>query len=187
MSTESIIRQQKFIADKVLHAIEGFDPTCIVAGGAPRDWWLGREASDIDLFFHYREGGTAREVKTLLERAIGKSVSRLGTDRFSEEYKVNKDLKTVWEAEIEGMRVQFMEMSIPTWTVVDHFPLTICKAWYKHGCVQAYPEFKKSVEGMFIIKTNELYLDGSRYLNKIKGKFPDFKYYSNYEEFFQKF
>lgn len=177
------IKHQKQVADKVLAAIESFDLTCVVAGGAPRDWYLGRQATDIDLFFHYRPRASAKEVKMLLERALDVSVNRLGADNFSEEYKVNKDLKTVWQTEVDGVVVQFMEMVKPTWGVVDHFPLSICKAWYKKGKIFISSDFKKSLESKVIFKTNPIYMDSSRYLKKILSKFPEYTYYESYEDY----
>lgn len=176
---------QKKVADKVLYAIEGFDPNCIVAGGAPRDWTLGNPASDIDLFFFYRENSTAWEVRKLLERALGQEVRRLGSEEMTENYTTNPNLKSVWQVVIDGVTVQLIEMSIPTWDVVDSFPLTICKVWYKNGKITPTKEFEKSVDGSYIIKTDKMYANESRYLQKILAKFPDFKYYESYEDFFQ--
>lgn len=179
------IESQKKVADKVLYAIEGFDPSCIVAGGAPRDWMLGNLATDIDLFFFYRENSTAWEARKLLERALGKSVSLKSADKITENYTTNPNLKRVWETVVDGINVQLIEMSVPTWKVVDAFPLTICKVWYKNGRITTTKEFDKSVKGSYIIKTDKMYANESRYLQKILAKFPDFKYYESYEDFFQ--
>lgn len=184
--SKQTIELQKKVADKVLYAIEGFDPPCIVAGGAPRDWTLGNPASDIDLFFFYRINAVEWEVRKLLERALGQEVSRLGAEEMTENYTTNPNIRRVWQSVVDGVTVQLIEMSIPTWKVVDSFPLTICKVWYKNGIITPTKEFEKSVEGSYIIKTDNMYANESRYLQKILAKFPDFKYYESYEDFFRK-
>ena len=45
------IEQQKLVADKVLNQLYLICPEAIVAGGAPRDWYLGKPANDIDVYF----------------------------------------------------------------------------------------------------------------------------------------
>jgi len=44
------ISVEKSIADEVLSRLEVIDPTCILAGGAPRDWWLGQSCNDLDFY-----------------------------------------------------------------------------------------------------------------------------------------
>lgn len=50
MPTMSRIKLQKIQAMFVMQRIRALDPTAYVAGGAPRDWFLDREASDIDIY-----------------------------------------------------------------------------------------------------------------------------------------
>src|SRR5690606_9292813 len=97
------------------------------------------------------------------------------------EYKKNPDLHRVLETEIDGVKVQLMQMEKPTWgCVVDHFPLSICKAWYKKGTCRYEPEFIKTVDKKIIVKTSSLYANGDKYIRKVRDKFPDFKYYESY-------
>lgn len=186
------IELQKDVADLVLDRIESFDPSCIVAGGAPRDWSFEKEASDIDVFFFYRESSTLREVKFLLSKAFPeyKFELRAGLN-FNEEddseYKKNPSLHRVFQTEVNGVKVQLMQMRKPTWiSVIDEFPLSICKVWYKRGRIKATNEFNRSVANKAIIKTNIIYADRDKYVKKILTKFPDFKYYRSYEEFFKR-
>lgn len=46
------IEHQKFVADTILYKLFPIDPYCICAGGAPRDWYLGKVASDLDIFIY---------------------------------------------------------------------------------------------------------------------------------------
>ena len=44
------IDQQKLTADGILGILEQFNPDCILAGGAPRDWYMGNPCNDLDIF-----------------------------------------------------------------------------------------------------------------------------------------
>ena len=43
-----VVESQKQLADEILLKISMYDPYVIVAGGAPRDWWMGRQAAAIN-------------------------------------------------------------------------------------------------------------------------------------------
>lgn len=183
------ISKQKETALKVLECIRYFDPTAIVAGGAPRDWYLGNLAKDIDIYFFFRENSTRAQVKNLLTRSL-KLVSPdvkltiLGYEGLQDhgEYTLNADLIAVFEADLLGQKFQFMEMRKPTFGVVENFPLSLCQAWWLGDRVKCTKDFKRSVDSKVFYKTNELYMDGHKYLNKIRQRFPDYKYFSTKSE-----
>jgi tRNA nucleotidyltransferase/poly(A) polymerase len=54
-STSSLIVWQQSVADSLLARLEAIDPHCIIAGGAPRDWYLGRLANDLDVYLYIPE------------------------------------------------------------------------------------------------------------------------------------
>src|SRR5690606_11152192 len=74
MSNDVSIAKQKQIADFVLDKVEYFDHSCILAGGAVRDWYFEKPASDLDIFFHYRTNTTLRHIYALLEKAFGSDI-----------------------------------------------------------------------------------------------------------------
>lgn len=55
------IDYQKSVADIVLSKLELLDRYCIIAGGAPRDWYLGMEATDIDVYLYYPVNTTSQQ------------------------------------------------------------------------------------------------------------------------------
>lgn len=177
------IQRQKMVANWALECIEKFDPTCIVAGGAPRDWYFNKGASDIDLFFHFRENSLSWQVKDLLENSLGVIVSQKGGDDFPEHYKRNPNLRRVFEISRDGVKVQFMEMDKPTWDVVGKFPISISKAWYKGESIKLEKDFLVGEKYSAIIKTGNLYNNSDAYIKKIRKKFPEFKYYDGFEDF----
>ena len=179
------IEKQKVVADYVLGKFESIDPTCIIAGGAPRDWYFGKEASDIDLFFYFRPDLQMSHIMDALERVgmMEYFLQEKSGESIPEHYKRNPYLSRVFEFHVEGVKVQAMQMLEPTFkSCVGLFPLSICKAWYKNGKISTSKDFDLSMKINSIYITNKLYNDADSYLQKIKGKFPDYKWFNSKAE-----
>lgn len=181
------IAMQKAVADKCLSMIELIDPTAIVAGGAPRDWYFGKEASDIDIFFYFRTDLPLAAVDVQLEMVGFSGFKSLGKREMETEdesqYSKNPNLRYAWEAEVDGEVVQLILMNSPTFrSAVPRFPLNICRIWYKRGEINLTQDFKRAVKWKAIVKCDNLYADSDRYLEKIKSKFPEYDFYSSYEQ-----
>lgn len=184
--TSKKIAMQKAVADKCLSMIELIDPTAIVAGGAPRDWYFGKEASDIDIFFYFRTDLCLSVVEFQLQQ-IGffglKSLGKHELETDESQYSKNPSLRYVWETEVDGEVVQLILMDSPTFLgAVSRFPLNICRIWYKTGQINLTQDFKRAVRWKAIVKCGNLYADSDRYLEKIKSKFPEYGFYSSYEQ-----
>lgn len=183
-----MIETQKQIAREVLHKLEAIDPYCILAGGAPRDWKLGREASDLD-FFLYVPHRPNWAVKKQLE-CLGLVVAQVKAgDNLPINYKLNPFLTCVYDIRYGvDVPIQVMVMNEPTFkSVVPTFALSICQAWWKGGDVQVTKDFLLSEKHRVIYKTNELYNNEHHYLEKILAKFPDYRYYQSKLEFLEHF
>jgi hypothetical protein len=181
-SVDKVINEQRAVADKALSMVYTIDPFAIVAGGAPRDWYLRRVATDIDLFFSVRDGVQIGIVHKILEKA-GFSIFRVKTgEGLPEWYKINPKIKAVFESNIDGICVQIILVDKKTFDVVDEFPLSICKTWYKNGRIVLEQDFIRSIKRKVIYKTNNLYANGHVYLKKILAKFPDYRYYDSLEK-----
>jgi len=140
--SQELIAKQKAIADDVLEKLFMIDPYCIVAGGAPRDWWHGKPANDVDAFVHVRDGTTLGIINLMLEKAGFTTTSYKEEGSIPEMYKKNPDLRCVINIGNYETPVQIMIMREPTWdSVINKFPLSICKAWYKHGKVDVDKDF----------------------------------------------
>lgn len=179
----SKIELQKTIASEVLGIIEWIDPTAIIAGGAPRDWYFGNTATDIDVFFHFRNDLSTIRIEEIL-KSFGLNVCRTNDGNgLPDIYKKNPMLRCVYDLEYGGEQIQLLLMLEPTfYSVIKHFPLNICKVWYKHNTIETTQDFLRSVKHKAIVKVNSLYANGDKYVQKIKAKFPDFKYYESYEK-----
>lgn len=190
------IAKQKQIADEVLQKLEAIDPFCIVAGGAPRDWYFGKEASDIDVFVHVPVRTQKILSKQLKALGFGVSSEKRGED-LPANYKMNPHLISVCNIDNYDTPVQVMFMNEPTFqSVIPMFALSICKAWYKGEDIQRYKskgevqtgvqttkDFDLSVKFKSVFKCSDLYNNEHKYLKKILAKFPDYKYYESKSKF----
>lgn len=186
------VEKQMEIAEEVLEKLEVFDPTCILAGGAPRDWYFGNIATDLDFFVYFRPDLQSFYAEDVL-RKVSLDMNIKGGDDFPAHYKRNPHLKSVYQGFYKGETVQVMFMDQPTLNcVVDLFPFGICQAWWK-GKKHTYTwnneeihvsrDFKASVKNKTLILLNELYNDADGYVQKIKDKFPQYSFYDGFESF----
>ena len=173
-----VIQQQKQTADGVLDALFCIDPCAIVAGGAPRDWYLGKEASDIDVFFYTRPNPRASVVRKQLERVGFVIIEHKTGENIPENYRRNPFLVCVFNCSINGFNVQLMLMSESTYTsTLNEFPLSLSKVMYKDKHITTTKDFDLSIKHKVLYKTGELYLNGDAYIQKIIKKFPEFRYF----------
>jgi len=176
---------QKWEADQILKKAEVLDPTCIIAGGAARDWYMGLVATDLDLFIHFPAFRKLCQVVKQLH-SVGLTVDKvLGPEEFPAGYRLNPNILYVMEVTTVEVTTtcQVIVYSKPTFGVVEQFPLSICQAWYKGGKIRFTNEFASSVRNKVIIRTNSLYADGHAYVAKIRNKFPGYKYYDSWESY----
>lgn len=183
------IEEQKKIASEILDKLFIIDPYAIVAGGAPRDWYFGKEANDIDVFLYINNKYTTDIRDKLIER-LGFSLQKVGdtAELKALGYHTNPNILSVYNVLGYGTPVQLILMNAPTWDcVIDQFPLSICKAWYKSEKkgVVIHKDFQDSVKYGVLFKTNELYANADKYLMKIRSRFPGYKYYSSRVSFLE--
>lgn len=168
---DELIKVQKEIAKSILKDLEVIDPNCILAGGAPRDWFFNKPANDLDFYVHVddekRKGFGLR-----LQRLGFKSPVKLGHDDPT--YKTLKMLKEVWEFTHMGQRVQVMVMGASTFScVLNHFNLDTSKAWWKGWEVRYEPEF--ILAHMFkVLMVNADEPPKSAYVDKMTTRYPDY-------------
>lgn len=179
------IEQQKAIADDVLQKLYCVDPFCIVAGGTPRDWYFDKEASDIDVFLYISPNISIEIFEKMLRNIGWDKVEALTGDCIPDNYKCNPELRCVFNVgDYEGVSVQVMLMRSSTFTsVVDKFPINICKIWYKNKRICKSREFVHAADQQVLILSNTLYSDGHKYITKVRNKFPHYNFYHSKEEY----
>lgn len=184
----SDIDKQKKVASEVLQKLESFDPTCILAGGAPRDWYFGNVANDLDFYVYFRPDLQRCFRDNQLEKVGLKNFRMKGKEDFDfpENYKRNPHLIAVYEGVYKKEKVQIMFMNEKTFKcVVDLFPFGICQVWWKgddlidywtKSSIHTTRHFDESVAHKILRLLNDLYADSDGYIEKIRNKFPDYLY-----------
>ena len=166
------IQEQQAIAMRLYDKLKLIDPNCVLAGGAPRDWYLGAECNDLDFYF-CSTGSTLGVVKKQLKTVLGVEVDPLAKPQQSELYKYMPGLQRIWNAEIEGMDVQLIEMADRQhrYKVVDNMDVSICKAWYSHsGEIRLHRDFKLTL-GSKIMFLRDGYAWSNKHGTKMRERF----------------
>lgn len=142
----SKIEFQKQLAEKVLGDLKVIDPRAYLAGGAPRDWEFGMEASNLD-YYYFTKAQTMSESATQLQRffpSVHMSAESLGDVKL---YEHTKGLRRIWNTTIDGAKVQFIQMM----TIEDRekawerMSVSLCKIKMDVFCVEKHRDFKLSV------------------------------------------
>lgn len=177
------VEKQKLVANAVLDMLRTVDPSAIVAGGAPRDWWFNKPATDIDVFFYFRHDLHLGYITRVLYECGFDILYSKDDSNLPEWYKKNPNLRAVFGTRVDGVEVQLILLRNPTFGVVGTFPMSICQIWYKNGEIRTTNSFIKSVEEKVLIKTNHVYSNGDKYIQKIREKFPTYKYYDSLDSY----
>lgn len=138
------IEDQKAVADKVYKMLQLADPDCLLAGGAPRDWYFGNEANDLDFYF-CSTANTMSRTKRQLESIGFEGVTHTSSPYTSELYRCMEGLVRIWECVVDGIKVQLIQLAEPKyrWKVVDNMDISICKAYYlPSGDIKLHRDFK---------------------------------------------
>lgn len=141
----SKIEFQKELAKKILNDLKVIDPRAYLAGGAPRDWELGEEANDLD-FYYFTQASTMNESSSQLERFFPKVHMSGESNEDVKLYEHMKGLRRIWNTEIDGTKVQFIQMSSiddreKAW---EHMSVSLCKIKMDSFGVHKHKEFKLS-------------------------------------------
>lgn len=170
-----MIEDQKKVAKEILSKLECADPHAILAGGAPRNWYFGKEANDLDFYVYLPQ--TTCSYEQLRWRRLGLNIKRVPYEqREHNKYKMMPDLFRLYEGVCEGIKFQVMVMSKPTFqSVLPFFGTSICKAWWKGSEVKTTTEFLMSVFNKKVYIA-EGYLETDYHITKMKDYFPDYSF-----------
>lgn len=168
---EVICQQDK--AREVLHKLEAVDPACILAGGAPRSWFLGKVANDLDFYvwLYETEAHTALRFKRL---GLDVKLVDFASDAWKD-YGLMKYLFRIYEGEYRGEKIQVMCMKVNTFnSVVNHFGVSVCKFWWKGSKVMPTNEALVSLINKTLYIADD-YTAKESHVKKMVGYFPEFK------------
>lgn len=133
------IEQQKATAQSVYEKLKVIDPYCVLAGGAPRDWYFGNECNDLD-FYYVSTATTINACRNQLQGVFKeveiKTLSEIhekssGKRKMSNLYQKMPSLIRVWQCKIAGMEVQFIQLAElgSQFKVIGCMDVSICKIW----------------------------------------------------------
>lgn len=181
------IERQKEIAREVLLKLQACDPHCILAGGAPRNWFFNKTANDLDFYVYLKhETIGANELRF---KSIGLDVKRMEFDELkNSSYKFMQHLFRVYEGEYKGERIQVMVMQEPTFTsVVDDFGVSVCEFWWTGGEVKATKQALTSILTKKLFYKND-YSAKETHVQKMARYFPEYQLtpYSEFEDVYRK-
>lgn len=170
------VEKQKEVALTILEQLRVVDPHCILAGGAPRDWYFTNPANDLDFYFT-STSSTIDSNRKQLERALGQEVSLLMDNHekvgLGEEYRAMKSLRRIWEFERGGVPVQLMQLFSPgdQFKIVDQMDVSICKAWWLGEEIHLHTDFQLTLASnvMFLKEGYQWY---EKHAVKMSERFP---------------
>ncbi len=173
---ETTIEHQKAVADKILAILQQVDPNAIVAGGAPCDWYFGKTAKDIDVYFDSTEY-SHQDISNMIAVAFNDSPNVKYGENIPEGYTGNPSLQYVMDLCVEGEAVQLMGISgCVLEEAVFKFPVSISQIWYKNGVIVPGLLFDIGCIYAMIFRTGEEYCSKKPYMQKIKDKFPSWRH-----------
>jgi len=176
------IEQQKATAQSVYEKLKVIDPYCVLAGGAPRDWYFGNECNDLD-FYYVSTATTINACRNQLQKVFKdveiKTLSEIhessssGAREMSNLYRKMPSLIRVWQCKIAGMSVQFIQLAEmgSQFKVIDHMDVSICKIWADVNMdIRLTEAFKKTLasKSMFL---SEGYQWSDPHPQKMKQRF----------------
>jgi hypothetical protein len=197
-SNRYVVREaQKIVAKEVLDKLRALDSKALVAGGAPRDWYWGKPAKDIDIFYYLpqqSDHSTSLEyhIKALKE-LFGSDVKLklLGLDTAGanffhniqtisvvedfNNYQLNPNIQHVFEFEYNSETIQLIALT-KQGVDVEEFAYNVCQAWWDGATIGYTEMFKVGMDKKLLIETGQLYANSAAYKRKMKEKFSDFTY-----------
>tara|TARA_R110000787_G_C13308602_1_gene435265 strand:- start:50 stop:631 length:582 start_codon:yes stop_codon:yes gene_type:complete len=168
------IEEQKEIAEDVLTQLEIICPHAILAGGAPRDWYMGTPANDLDIYFSLDPDSKAASNRSQLKKVLpeGMVLQKEHASNRNPMYKHMKALRRIYYYTYRGMDVQLIQLDQlrDVFGAVDNMSCSICKAWWKKKGVVTTYDFRLTLksEHMFL---NDAYKWGDYHPQKMEERF----------------
>ena len=181
---DSRVERQQQIANIVMDTVQRITIDSIIAGGAPREWYFNKPATDIDIFFYLENLRTIKSVEDVIDlfQVKGLQITKMVHAEISENY-ANPDIEDVFEGVYFDEKFQFILCNKPPVEVVHNFPVNMSRIWYKYGKFHPFKTFIIGAENKALIQMSEGYGNREKYMYKIIDKFPGYKFYSSWEFF----
>lgn len=182
---EAIRAQQRYALEH-LEEVRKWFPEAVIAGGAARDWYVGRLCRDVDIIVPGISD--PRLMRTVLKNSFG-DYAPVGKD-----YPQVKGLLLV-VAKPRGKLCFQPEIQLVFWhdpsrdSIINSFPSPLSKAFVnccKYGNQQitsicVYSDFSIAHEHKVHWQSNEMNGHKKDYIKKICDRFPDYKFFPTKE------
>lgn len=179
--SEQWIGFQKAVGGIVFNELVSYyGENVVLAGGAPRDWWFGNPATDLDFFIRIVNGKKHKD-KFVVEKfgAIEK--------KKNPNYEGNPLLEKVYEVSYSGVKLNFIFINTEPIDVIKAFPVNVSMVWYNFNNdfhqFSYLNLFKIGVEMNALIDMETDTYKTNYYVDKIRNKFPGMDYYPSLESF----
>lgn len=179
-----MITRQMNLARSVLDVLSGAGLRCAVAGGAPRDWLLGRAATDLDIYIESPEPIGTNDIFSRGAVLPIPYFSDLGFTHLENLSTRNLDdiedvlaygrlagIKGVYNCFYStNMKIQLIQIEGSIDSFVSRFP-AICQASMKPGKIMS-----GTIKFMFAHSARRFVVtEDTPYVEKLRNKFPDYE------------
>lgn len=170
----NIVAHQQQAANRLLDRLEIIDPTCIIAGGAPRNWFDGVPANDLDVYIHdpyprslVQDSG---RYSNLLDTEVTSYLDDFDISKYEEFKKENPEIRSVLKTSWEGINVDLILCSVVTFNITSTFDCTMSRHWYKKGIIQMddCAHFSRAIKTIFYTNV------ASKQYAKMREYYPDY-------------
>lgn len=145
------IYEQKAIADELLERLEIICPHVILAGGAPRDWYFGKEANDLDIYYSLNPQNSEAADNFQLSKVLPEEMTqtKMGFEHTNMDpmYNHMEALRRISYYEYKGMNIQLIRLhkKRDVYQALSNMSCSICRVWYKNGEIHLTQDFKKTI------------------------------------------
>ena len=188
--------KQMQITDRVMSILSDNNVKFKVAGGAPRDWYLGNTAKDVDIFYekssvkyNFKNDGLIHCFTTTegcyLNEMLKKELSAKEFDEIipGGDYNLNPNVNAVYDTTIDGVNFQLIEV-FEIDSLIKNFSHSISMIEYcGNEGFKPSKLFIASLWNKVIIETREVYSNGEAYKQRLQEKFPNYKFINKQEAF----
>lgn len=185
---ENKINDQQKLTKEILTKLKSLGYVAVCAGGAPRDWYRGIPAVDLDIFIECSKSNSPKFHKDI-QSAFSvdlTSLEPLNKDADST-YALNPNLTSVTECKILNQKVQFITIAdsgdfsfkLDCSSIHKTFPCNLSQVQWDGTEYSFEPMFKVGIEYKIVEFYPELNswdeqdFKYSKYYKKIKRKFKD--------------
>jgi hypothetical protein len=151
------IEDEKLLAKEVLDCLSIICPHAILAGGAPRDWYMGNGCNDFDFYFNLDPDSTIGSSIKQLERVLPIGMVKVKEQdvHTSIMYKHMKSLRKIHSYTYKGRDIQLIQLRKlhDVFKAVSNMSCSICMIWWKGNDVVPTVDF------MLTYKTKMMYLN----------------------------